>query len=159
MEVYSYDSEYTVTNTIANIPHLPAAVIGIAPQTKQQNTTMFVTFFLQNTDIINLLVHHGALKKRNLWLFLSRYFTTIIVLHHLTPHYNPKFSNKRIYHQNDKLHHVLKYFPFLGWRGRVVLSYILYRHNMFLWPLLLQIKVSHDKRQTARELLPLTGLT
>lgn len=64
MEVYSYDSEYTVTNTIANItPHLPAAVIGIAPQTKQQNTTTFVTFFLQNTDIINLLVHHGALKK------------------------------------------------------------------------------------------------
>lgn len=46
MEVYSYDSEYTVTNTIANItPHLPAAVIGIAPQTKQQNTTTFVTFF------------------------------------------------------------------------------------------------------------------
>lgn len=47
MEVYSYDSEYTVTNTIANIPHLPAAVIGIAPQTKQQNTTMFVTFFTE----------------------------------------------------------------------------------------------------------------
>lgn len=47
MEVYSYDSEYTVTNTIANIPYLPAAVIGIAPQTKQQNTTMFVTFFTE----------------------------------------------------------------------------------------------------------------
>lgn len=56
MEVYSCDSEYTVTNTIANIiPHFPAAVIGIAPQTKQQNTTTFCNLFHRILTLLTCL--------------------------------------------------------------------------------------------------------